>query len=791
MVNIFVNLVDNIIDEGIVKSVYIPFLVSIMGIAFPLFYEMVSKSSDKFSPSIMDEFKAEIRYRNFVYVLKLCLIFLFLWIIKLPSFFSGILIENSAAILLFMFCSLLVFLFFPFLTLVMKYSNEKKLTLHLINKLNSKKVVKNRDNIVRILQIIFLYNIDKLDDKINDNIWRFLFDDFLERKEEIRMMNKKLLKNLTEKEETGLTNNNVRNAYRLPQYIYDFINEISEKICFDNTKNKYGKYMDATLGSSWLLYSFTSSKIPDYSYYCIWINLILALESGRDELISLYWRNAHYIMQKIKYHTEIEDNENANFESFNIEDANRFEEFNYALGGILYYKSRFSCIRKLLRFTTSSPPKYELLPESFSELFKLFVRYNDKWNKNYPWNNSIYYFPGVEHEILENILRESVCNYLGILYLRFYAENIYSYIKPLTIPKSPNSQGEKKRWLDNLTYFKVIIERIMDNQELLKELGYLEYFEESKYLNDDKGDPISNINKFQSRLEEEFKILEQSQEIPPDNRRRFKNDSTNLIREVFIKYKEIFKSSTIDTNEINNENYNSISWKGSTTLSQKCAYCDDQGGDNSDYYSGFAKSIIKDIHALIGKSFSFNNTRSYLIKREYIFSAIDNLKINGEYVILNFGVNLSNFEEKKTGKKLVEGKYNGIEIVNLREASTNFTRYSIFVLKKTDLPNILFKDIPIDLIKRYKLKEPDEDFKISISMLDLFEEKNSDIRKVFEGSNIDKDLMKYVFLAIMFNLEIRWKKDIKMVQLTTYSRYEDIGLPVKVSDIISFDKLLQ
>lgn len=172
-----------------------------------------------------------------------------------------------------------------------------------------------------------------------------------------------------------------------------------------------------------------------------------------------------------------------------MSERKKFIEFHYALGGLLTYKSRYSCIKRLFNYTQSQPPKYELLPETMREVFSFYFEVRDPYERSYPWISHQYPFPELSGISSDGVIKKWISSYMAILFLRQY--KIVQYLitmKPLYFPAIPDTQGEIKNWIDGLDFFKNLVIEHLGNKELLKTLN-LEFITQSWCDENDKPYP--------------------------------------------------------------------------------------------------------------------------------------------------------------------------------------------------------------------------------------------------------------------------------------------------------------
>jgi hypothetical protein len=209
---------------------------------------------------------------------------------------------------------------------------------------------------------------------------------------------------------------------------------------------------------------------------------------------------------------------------------------------------------------------------------------------------------------------------------------------------------------------------------------------------------------------------------------------------------------------------------------EKSTFCDDQEADNVDFDS-FVPSIVKD-NFLNGFYHSFmTNTERYVIEKALLEKALEKLDLNiDEHLIICFGENLQNNIPNNGIKKVV---------IKNDEYYHQFMFNSIIILRKDDLPQIIYKDYPEDVRKKYFLTIPiDKDLKLYAAVNDLNEK--TELRNELQENYRDKNLKEYVLQCLWINPEIRWKKGARKVMIVQHSKFREDGILSNLNDIRKF-----
>lgn len=512
-----------------VISDYIKIVTTLLGIAYPILFQVVARLDEKYSSNLIVElFDKEKSKKLFKFFLISSLILIFLWSLKLRPilYLEGLnyYISNSASIFIIVSTALLVIVFFFFVNKILVYYTPSKFINYLIKNHRRSDI-----NLIHFnaLADVFLQSIQKKNASNTATISRFFYDAFKNERENSK--NKPVL-------------------YPISYYQLVY-NSIEELALLKNQSDQSLEYR--TVGGIWLLGEGQDSEIHENTYIWLWRNISLAIKYENDDMVLHHWENASQFFSYNLSPVRIE-HEKDTFEIKNkIEIAKReserntFIEFHYALGGLLLYKKRYSCIDRIFNFTRSQPPKYELLPETMQEVFNRYNQFRDPYSINFPWISSKFPFPDLNGIVSDDIIKKWICSYFALLFLRQYTIVPYLYgMEPLAYPSIPNSQGEKKKWIEGLEFFKAIISDFLSNTDLIMTLNYTFLSQEWCKAND-KTYPIFYIDAFKEKLEKSYAHAEVNSSISDEKRKIFYTSSSSIIENTLTPYFDIHNSTLI------------------------------------------------------------------------------------------------------------------------------------------------------------------------------------------------------------------------------------------------------
>ena len=743
---------------------YIYIVISLLGVAYPLLLQVIARLDDKYdSVNIGTTFDLESESKIFQFSLISSLILILIWSLKIQPFCQkdgmNFFIDNSAKILLASSTIILVFAFFFLVNKILIYYNPKKFIKYLIFKQN----ISNDDGrYFGALADILLLTIKTKNYTLALTLSNFFYSAF--RLEREKFKNKPIV---------------------YPEIYYEVIYKLIEELAILKEKrNHLLEYRIA--GSVWLLGELTDSQISDRTYIWLWRNLRLAIDYLQEDMIVSHWENAHqfysfslpYIHENRTYSSEIFQVKNSKEVNNRKSQRERFIEFHYALGGLLLYKKMYTCIKRLFNHTNSEPPKYELLPAKMYEIFKFYFEVSDPYDRKFSWISSQYSFPNQSGLNADSIIKHYISSYMALLFLRQYT--IIPYLitmKPLDYPHIPESQVEKKEWIDGLDYFKELVSEHLDNTEIVDKLN-LNFLTRQWCLDNSKPYPLDFLDTFKQNLIRVYEEKSINLAISGAKVSQFESSTKTILDNTFQEYR-IFNKSCQFEGELDK-------WYiyGQKMLQSKEVFSDDSNVHHFNFDSILASLISSNIKEGFASTFLLKKSKSYLLKFDDIFPSIDKLEINDQYVLILFGFDLDYFINQMNIPALTSKKYKDSDIISVN--GTRFNYSTIYILKKADLPVISTKSVSEDIRQKYSLKKISDNLNLYTSVIDL----NKTTDEIFQENNKDgkeeNELKKSLLLSVEISTEILWKKNISVINIIQYSQYENNGLPNTLDEIKPF-----
>jgi len=407
------------------------------------------------------------------------------------------------------------------------------------------------------------------------------------------------------------------------------------------------------------------------------------------------------------------------------------------------------------------------------EVFERYFHFIDPYSSNYPFMGHVYSFPNIEGLNEDGLIKKYICKYIALLFLRQYSLQIYlSYQEPLKTPATGGfSQGKRRKWTENIDYFKTLVKEVYADKQLLNEVGF-SFLTNDWFKENEKPHPLEFIDNFKNELEEEFENTELTQEISEEIRNKFLASTKSILEETFNECNSISNKKELQGDI--GKGY----IRGSSAVFDKSAFADAQGVAYLNHDSILAYEVSINMKNIFFNSFLTHSTDSYLLSSKDIFKAIDKFNIDDSYTLIAFGLNLDHLIDTLKIKGLSKTSYKGIPLQYFENVDYQTVGNTIIIIKKEDLPKLNYLDISEK--EKDQLKAVSDEPPLYASIIDL--NQNKDLRKEIEIEN-GEDLSKKVLAYIAFILELQWKKNIKYIALRQYNEYKNEGVPNTLNDI--------
>lgn len=752
----------------IISVALIPMIIAIFALGFPLLIQTISRIDDKYdSTKLIETFRKDWICIWFLWILVSAVLSYVVWLFQFTPFSPlmncGWFIDNSALILLTVSVILLIIMTFLIVYLTYIYYVPEKLINRLINKYNRTNKLYKRTQYFEAISKILFYSINKADEPLARALLEFYYEAFI----------------IFRKGKEG-------QIIEYPQEFYDTIFEANELLC--NRKRKtLSLFNDSTLFELFLD-QHQKTVISPKTYNFLWRLIVQSILNDKDEFVIAYWRKAHQLFslfmptiypvydstyRVITNQAEIDKRDN---------ERKDFLEFHYVLGGLLMYKQKYNIIRELIRFTHSQPPKYVLVPERMQEIIDRYMQIDWKEYINPVYYEQRYWFPDVYGVNSDNVIRMWIKRYLAVLFIRQYTLFEY-YVNSnlLTMPKAPKSLSELNHWKDELGSLEYFVNDYLNQSEVLIKLGLDQFSNPNWFEENNKIKPAVLIEDFKKEIEENFNTIKAEQPVAPDKEKEFQGKTIKHLRPVFQQYSNIFSNTQIG------DDYKSYYIGGQHYILDKTAFSDNQdvGYVNTDSITAEAVAMQFQYYSL--NTFILIFPQKYLMVEKDLFVGINRIGIDSEnFVLISVGLNIDYFSHLQIDglKKNKEKWYYGeLEIIEINSYMNDLVSQSLFVLKKEDLPNMIFKEVDAQFEGKYHLSKIDDTFNIYTSIINLNEAGNELIKEEAEKENNQVDLSQKVLACVDVNVEIQCKQNIKCIQFKAFSQFDDRGKANTLDDI--------
>ncbi|OOV28877.1 hypothetical protein BXU11_02750 [Flavobacterium sp. LM5] len=742
--------------------------IAILGIAYPIIVDKISNIGDKYSSEYLSvlfnndfpqkTFSQKIRKQKFeISIFKLTLfltiITFFFLIFKQDPFFGwdNWFINNSAKLIVLVFTSFLTIFFFIWLDKVVLYNGKStSLLKYIISKYES---LKENDEIkpyyLKSINELTFYAIEKQDEHLQETLLEFYYQEF-----------KKIRKN-----------HDKSKPLVYPIDLYFLVNKLNDEL--SNSQNRKLLAIEhRAVSGVWLLgEDFESIAISEETYNWLWRNLYTICDN--DKFIKMYWANTNqYFDYRLKYiqaDYNFEEKRIINNEEIIKRDEERetFLEFHYALGGLLLYRERYKTLKYLFEYSQSLPPKYVLLPESMTTIFKWFENFRNEFKNRKTPIDLKYYFPELDNLGNRRQVNYWICSYISILFIRQYSLNTYYTFQDfISLPNLPDNIIELNNWLDTVSFFEKCLKDTLENDELIKALNF------EKIVVDNN----ANFEKFITDLKKSItdEIGQQKLEAPlsEEKIKAFETNANAIITDAFSKYESIY--NTEQHNEIDDRL--KLTVNGGITLMTKSAFTN---GDiqHMFYDTVFAEQIAKyNIQRFIPNSFLVSKTKRYLLNKDNIIIGLEKLIGNNENIII-IGINV----RYDLNEIITKSKFAPV-FVKIPSYESNLEDV-LFVLNKIDLPFIEHDKIQENEIKKFKLNKINEELNLYTSVIDLNIPENKELKDEWKLEEEDNNLDLKVQISIVFSAIIYWKKQRDIIQINFASQYKEQGIQSDLNEI--------
>lgn len=428
-------------------AVCVPIIITIVGMAFPILLQAISKIDDKYNSSVLvNRFKQEGFYKTFKIILYLSCAYLFYHFLVSKYFpwscdWGGVnvVMRNSSSLILISATVILLLNLFGLVKLVMIYYDYTKLFDRLYKRADKKRDVPN----FKCLSAVASYMVQRAEDSETvRQLYTFLYEYSI----------------VHYKEKEPFDN-----------WFYETIQTLNITLCQlkDSPRSLHNgnEIVSVLLPQT----GIEDVVILEQTYINILYALRTQLSYKKTDWVYAYWRTAsQYRRFRKEVHEDTVFDENAGGlivrnkeESEKNKEFNRnFETFHIWLASFILHKKKYKLLEKILSFTQSQPAQYPLVPSSFADICHRFVEINKKFDLN-PYAYVNFNFVGNQSVRSSDDTLACVNEFLSLLLYRLNSFEVLSIGlgNNWSYPALPDSLPELDGWLRHIKKLKFFVDR--------------------------------------------------------------------------------------------------------------------------------------------------------------------------------------------------------------------------------------------------------------------------------------------------------------------------------------------
>ena len=750
-----------------IVEICVPLIAVLLGTAYPIILNNISNIGEKYhSKYLLVLFKQELFQKKRGFTMK-CFQFkfdLFQWflifslgsltflIFEFKPLINIWIINNSANLLVFILTLSLLIIFFLWLKEVSLYTGDIiKLLEYLTKKYYEEADIDKKQYILMSINEITINAVENNDKRIEEDILKFYLG--------LRIRLRKEYKdNHNKQNEEGI---------RYPYYYHQLIRELIKIFVDRNDDNFISLQSRITNGDFLVPNDFQNIKISEDTYNSLWYNITLI--RNNTDYMSKFWSHSNqYFWTELKDIVRYLDNSNKGEVEEREQERKRFLEFHYAVGGLLLYSKNYEALKYIFSYSQQTPPKYELLPYKMRDIFDWveFFRNEYKQIPKFFIGYDRYRFPNLDSVGTREQVVFWICRYLCVLFIRQYKLSKSLYYSNITNQQYLNdlSLMELYNWKESITYFKFCLNKVLEDKEALEQLELwntyiLKYSEIDKFIIELEQSIHKHISDKKERAELSQKKIEQ-----------FYASSKEILENCLEEYLPINNTEDFDTDF-------KVTFSGQRTLSNKSFFVDDDISCMG-YDSSLANFISRySIKKYIPNSFLGAETKSYLLNNNNLLEGIGRIINDKEEDIVIIIFNAGDDTSQKLNNSQYKEKVIPLPATDLRN--------TIFILEKSNLPNIEIADISKEVKQEPQMKKISDKWNIYGTVIDINLPGNEAIKEkwIDDINYYQKENELQILLGLLFVGHIKFKSDRKIIQININNEFEELGTENKLSDL--------
>lgn len=486
--------------------------------------------------------------------------------------------------------------------------------------------------------------------------------------------------------------------------------------------------------------------LSEEEYIYIWQSVDAVLHAENESWVCAYWAYAdqYYSFTLDNY---ADDNQQLKYQK------ERFKEQHFMIGALLTFNKRYDLLGKLMYFSNSLPPRYNLVPSTYISIISQLKRLLKM--KDYTLTmTKRYLMIGAPQDVSsDNFILHNAYKYASLLLIRLFTVNNwnYTYSNPMDLPKI--SSAYKVEDLNDEAFMmnrlkKNISSWFEDKDAIKKTIG------EDRVQKDEV---IELCDTYITQCKNKIEEFNKSTEVDPEKVKYIKNNLLNALKEYPLRL-PILQDNTEDGYK-KQLVHNYIQYQIDKEILKVGTYTN---------ASNLPEVLVEHMNENVYKAYNFlfllqSSVRNVRIAYKDIKRVLNVIDVSDNYAALSLGVYLGNYEDlygKEGDVKFVEQdayrSYKGCNIYSIPS-----TQQCIVVIKKCDMPFV--KKEKLSDSHKLALLDNDEYFYSNIDDLkDLSDENNQNLY-VDRGIYIySKEKFRYIRLIIDYNPG--FETDIKKVE---------------------------
>lgn len=411
-----------LISSEIVGSFFIPLIIGIFTLAFPILFQTANRIDEKYnSTRLVNVFYKENVLKYFVVSMISCFIFIIIWFNNFSrvdfdfGIYGNYLVDNSVFILLLINVILVLYLLFKIMIIMKKYYDPLCLFNHL------ERIQKNNNMFLPISDLLF-FSISQHNKELRENIDEFYVKYFLKYRDENGEDNKEIV---------------------YPPEYYDLIIQANEIAC----KDKQYSINNNFFYPLFMIDYIDKTLLSQYSYSVFWTNIKQIIYHNNDRLF------LRYLFEIQEHYKNVKDKK----------ESKSLIEFNVRLGGLLLYKNKYELINDFILNNI-------ILPSDVIRIISLYFELNAS-KKGVFAIETCYVFDEIFEKNNIDLINFWMNKFIVLLFLNYYNNNsitdykteIDSIIFDLSEIKEINIDTLKHQ----LKHFNKLLKSIIQDENLL------------------------------------------------------------------------------------------------------------------------------------------------------------------------------------------------------------------------------------------------------------------------------------------------------------------------------------